>query len=88
MGRFYSTDKPTFEKDFIYEPPYQLINSALEANQKGFDTAVSNASLLSDVDFKFIDDEATRQEAKRLVDMYSGKANTITQSMAERLEKI
>ena len=83
MGRFYSTDKPTFEKDFIYEPPYQLINSALEANQKGFDTAVNNASLLSDIDFRFIDDEATRQEAKRIADMYSGRTDAITQSMAE-----
>ena len=83
MGRFYSTDKPTFEKDFIYEPPYQLMQSALKANQEGFDTAVGYASLLSNIDLNFIDDEATRQEAKRLIDKYSGKAGTITQSMAE-----
>ena len=83
MGRFYSTDKPTFEKDFIYEPPYQLMQSALKANQEGFDTAVSNASLLSNINLNFIDDEATRQEAKRLIDKYSGKTGTITQSMAE-----
>ena len=83
MGRFYNTDKPTFEKDFIYEPPYELMQSALKANQEGFDTAVSNASLLSNINLNFIDDEATRQEAKRLIDKYSGKANTMTQSMAE-----
>ena len=83
MGRFYSTDKPTFEKDFIYEPPYQLMQSALKVNQEGFDTAVSNASLLSNINLNFIDDEATRQEAKRLIDKYSGKTGTITQSMAE-----
>ena len=83
MGRFYNTDKPTFEKDFIYEPPYELMQSALKANQEGFDTAVGYASLLSNIDLNFIDDEATRQEAKRLIDKYSGKANTMTQSMAE-----
>ena len=83
MGRFYSTDKPTFEKDFIYEPPYQLMQSALKVNQEGFDTAVSTASLLSRLNLDFIEDEATRQEAKRLIDKYSGKTGTITQSMAE-----
>ena len=83
MGRFYSTDKPTFEKDFIYEPPYQLMQSALEANQEGFDTGINNASLLSNINLNFIDDEATRQEAKRLIDTYSGKAGTIIQAMAE-----
>ena len=74
MGRFYTTAKPEFLEDIIYQPPWDLIKEALGTQQQDYDLALAKANLLGDVDFNYIEDPVEREKARAKQDYYANRS--------------
>ena len=62
MGRFYRTAQPEFIDNFIYQPPWELINQVMSTKQQGYENAMQTTELVRNMaDIKhlgFEDDRA------------------------------
>lgn len=75
-------DRPQFIEDFIYTPPYELMDRALKVNQEGFDNAMTMANLYGTIPVDFIEESPeARKEAERLMNYYSTEGDKISQAI-------
>lgn len=69
--QFLNFDKPEFVDDFVYTPPFEMMDRALKVNQEGLDKAAEIADLLGSVPIDYIaESPKARAEAQRLIDTY------------------
>ena len=69
--QFLNFDKPEFVDDFVYTPPFEMMEKALKVNQEGMDEAVGIANLLGSIPVDYIaESPKARAEAQRLIDTY------------------
>ena len=82
MGRFYNAqaDTPQFVEG-MYTPPWELINSKLEENQKGYENTLATTNLFNDIDIQHIEDPVVKEQAQQIKDYYTGKATAITDAI-------
>ena len=71
--QFLNFDKPEFVDDFVYTPPFEMMEKALTVNQEGLDKAAEIANLLGSIPVDYIaESPEARAEAQRLIDTYGG----------------
>ena len=75
--QFLNFDKPEFVDDFVYRPPFEMMDRALKVNQEGMDTAIATANLFHNLNIDYIDDEQQRKRVEELVKKYAGQADDI-----------
>ena len=83
MGRFYQTAKPEFVDDFIYQPPWELIqqNNMLEA--QGYKDFLTTATLAGTPDINYIEDEVEKQKVKEIQDEYNNRSTELANKMKQ-----
>ena len=75
--QFLNFDKPEFVDNFVYTPPFEMMEKALKVNQEGMDTAIATANLFNNLNIDYIDDEQQRQRVGEVINKYAGKAEDI-----------
>lgn len=82
MGRFYKTAQPEFIDNFVYQPPWQLMNQVMATKQQGYDNAMQSTELIKNMlDIKHLRFEDDR--AKELKEYYNGKIDELTTQLAK-----
>ena len=77
-------DKPEFIEDFIYTPPYAMMEKALTVNQEGFNNAVTEASLYGSIPIDYIKESpAAKAEAIKLMDYYAKQGEQINNAISQ-----
>lgn len=75
--QFLNFDKPEFVDDFVYTPPFEMMEKALKVNQEGMDTAIATANLFNNINIDYIDDEQQRQRVGEIINKYAGQADNV-----------
>lgn len=75
--QFLNFDKPEFVDDFVYTPPFEMMDRALKVNQEGMDTAIATANLFNNLNIDYIDDEQQRQRVGEIIKKYAGQADDV-----------
>lgn len=75
--QFLNFDKPEFVDDFVYTPPFEVMDRALKVNQEGMDTAIATANLFNNINIDYIDDEQQRQRVGEIINKYAGQADNV-----------
>lgn len=75
--QFLNFDKPEFVDNFVYTPPFEMMDRALKVNQEGMNTAIATANLFHNLNIDYIDDEQQRQRVGELIKKYAGQADDI-----------
>ena len=83
MGRFYQTAKPEFVDNFIYQPPWELMNQRLQKEQNDYDVSLGTTDLLGHPDINYIEDEVEKQKVKEIQDEYNNRSLELTQKMQQ-----
>ena len=68
MGRFFQTTPTQFTEDFIYQPPWELIQQAAAKKQQVYDNALATSKLFGDIPIQHlqgVDDVANVKEKQR-----------------------
>lgn len=67
MARYYDTARPEFVNDFVYQPPWELINKVGAKKQQDYDTALASANILRDIQINHLnsDDEVANVQEKQ-----------------------
>ena len=81
MARFFQTAPTQFVEDFIYQPPWQLIQQVTAKKQQEYDNMLAQAKLFDNLPIQHLqgeDDVYNIQEKQRY---YSEKANQIAQAI-------
>lgn len=82
MGRFYKTAQPEFIDNFVYQPPWQLMNQVMATKQQGYDNAMQFTELIRNMlDIKHLGFEDDR--VKELKEYYNGKIDELTTQLAK-----
>ena len=82
--QFLNFDKPEFVDDFVYTPPFEMMDRALKVNQEGMDTAIATANLFNNINIDYIDDEQQRQRVGEIINKYAGQAENIAVATEKR----
>lgn len=81
MGRYYNTTATPQFVEGMYTPPWELINKVLEANQQGYENVLTTTNLFNDIDIQHIEDPIIKEQAQKLKDYYTGRAEDITKAI-------
>lgn len=82
MARFYQTAKPNFNQDFIYQPPWQLMQQALASKQGQYDNALGAIELFKNqLDIKHRQSEADTKAAQELVAGYQCRVEDLSNDL-------
>lgn len=81
MGRYYNTTATPQFVEGMYTPPWELINKSLEANQQGYENVLTTTNLFNDIDIQHIEDPIIKEQAQKLKDYYTGRAEDITKAI-------
>lgn len=81
MGRFYQTAKPEFVNDFIYQPPWELMQQALTQEQNNYDVSLAKADLFKDLNINYIEDPIEKQRVAEKQNYYATRADELTNSL-------
>ena len=82
MGRFYKTEKAEFVDDIIYQPPWELMATALQAKQQNYDTTVQTADLLGQ-SLKIRHLDFAKEKTEEIKNFYQGKLNDMTNRLSK-----
>ena len=81
MGRFFQTTPTQFTQDFIYQPPWELIQQAAAKKQQVYDNALATSKLFGDIPIQHlqgVDDVANVKEKQRY---YAESADMIAKAI-------
>lgn len=81
MGRFFQTTPTQFTEDFIYQPPWELIQQAAAKKQQVYDNALATSKLFGDIPIQHlqgVDDVANVKEKQRY---YAESADMIAKAI-------
>lgn len=82
MGRFYSTADPTYVDDFIYQPPWEMMDKVLAKKQQGYDNAIQSTAIVEDMlDIKHLDYDS--DASKEIAAGYQAQIDDLTRSLEE-----
>ena len=81
MGRFFQTAPTQFIDNFIYQPPWELIQQAAAQKQKVYDTAIATAKLFDNIPIEHLQGEDDVYNVKEKQRYYSESANNIVKAM-------
>ena len=77
MGRFYTTDKSDFLQDFIYQPPWELIQQNNMLKAANYDRQQKTLNLFRNVDIKY-NDEVDKEPTLAKKQEYDNSINAIS----------
>lgn len=83
MGRFYQTAKPEFIDDFIYQPPWELIQQNNMLQAQGYQDFLTTATLAGTPDINYIEDEVEKQKVKEIQDEYNNRSTELTNKIKQ-----
>ena len=83
MGRFYKTAQPEFIDNFIYQPPWQLMDQVMATKQQGYDNAIAQTELFKNLDIRHRDTEEENQNVKEIKEYWNAKADEIARKIKE-----
>ena len=81
MGRFFQTTPTQFTQDFIYQPPWELIQQAAAKKQQVYDNALATSKLFDSIPIQHlqgVDDVANVKEKQRY---YAESADNIAKAI-------
>ena len=81
MGRFFQTTPTQFTEDFIYQPPWELIQQAAAKKQQVYDNALATSKLFNNIPIQHlqgVDDVANVKEKQRY---YAESADNIAKAI-------
>lgn len=81
MGRFYKTAKPEFIDDFTYQPPWEMMQQALQKEQGDYDLTIASNSILGNINYKYIDDTQEREKARLIQEEYANASDELTKKL-------
>jgi hypothetical protein len=83
MSRFYQTARPVFVDNKIYQPPWELAQNVILANEQRVDAAFAEAQLANgDLGtIRHIDMESENQSVQAIQQKYGQRINEITEAM-------
>ena len=81
MARFFQTAPTQFVEDFIYQPPWQLIQQATAKKQQEYDNMLAQAKLFDNLPIQHLQGEDDVYNVKELQRYYGEKANQITDAI-------
>jgi hypothetical protein len=82
MGQFYKTAKPTFSDDFVYQPPWEVLNKVAATKQAKFDGTVAEATALNDLlKIKHIDEGTENEKVATEKEYYESEVQGLTQEL-------
>lgn len=89
MGRFFQTTPTQFTQDFIYQPPWELMQQAAAKKQQQYDNAIATSKLLfNDIPIKHlqgVDDVANVKEKQRY---YAESADMVAKAIQNDPSKV
>ena len=83
MGRFYKTAKPEFIDDFTYQPPWEMMQQALQKEQGDYDLANLTANIYGSVDYEHMSTPQEREKARLIQEEYANASDELTKKLAE-----
>ena len=81
MGRFYKTAQPEFVDNFIYQPPWELMNQVMASKQQGYNDALAQTELFKDLQIRHRDTEDENQNVTEIKDYWNTKADEIARKI-------
>lgn len=77
MASNFQTANPQY-LDFMYKPPWELIDKVMATKQQQYDTAMASESVLNDMlNFNYITSEANKESAGYIKDRWESEINEI-----------
>lgn len=83
MGRFFKPSGTQFIDDYIYQPPWELIQQAAAQKQKTHDEVVATAALLENIPIESLQGEDDLYNVKEKQRYYNESAQNIVKGMQE-----
>lgn len=83
MARFYQAPTPNFVDDFMYQPPWEMMQQALAVNEQGVQSSLAQAELFKNLDIKYIDDPVERENVEKIKNYYTSKADELTNAIGQ-----
>ena len=81
MGRFFQTAPTQFVEDYIYQPPWELIQQAAAQKQKVYDTAIATAKLFDNLQIDHLQGEDDVYNVKEKQRYYAENAANIAKAI-------
>lgn len=81
MGRGFQTAPTQFIEDYIYQPPWELIQQAAAQKQKIYDTAIANAKLFNNIPIDHLQGEDDVYNVKEKQRYYAESAANIAKAI-------
>ena len=85
MSRFYKTTTPDFVDDYMYQPPWELMEKAMEVNEEGIQKALASTSLFNNLEIQHLDDPIVNAKVEELRNKYTGTADDITSNIQSEI---
>lgn len=88
MGRFFQTTPTQFTQDFIYQPPWELMQQAAAKKQQQYDNAIATSKLFNDIPIQHlqgVDDVANVKEKQRY---YAESADMVAKAIQNDPSKV
>lgn len=83
MGRYFQTAPTQFIDNYIYQPPWELIEGALSKKQQEYDNILATAKLFNDVKINHLNSEDENYNVAEKQRYYSERAQAITEAIAK-----
>ena len=81
MARFFQTAPTQFVEDFIYQPPWELIQKVTAQKQAQYDNLMAQAKLFENLPIQHLQGEDDVYNVKELQRYYGEKVNQITDAI-------
>lgn len=78
MSRYYQTATPQYVDDFVYQPPWKLIEAIGAKKQQDYDTTLASANLLRDIQVNHLNSEDENYNVKEIQKYYNTRVDSIT----------
>ena len=81
MGRFFQTAPTQFVEDYIYQPPWELMNKVAAIKQAEYDSVAQKTDLLNNalLQIKHLNGETDVANVKEIQRYYNDQINQITE---------
>lgn len=87
MSRFNKIEKPEFVDDFLYQPPWELIQKVAQKKQEDFSTTMKSMDILENsLSINYIPDEIEEKRLNSIQKFYQDKIDTFNKTLLEKPE--
>lgn len=83
MGRYYQTAQPQFLQNFIYQPPWQLMQQALQQKQQEYDTAQASTDIFKNLSINHLNSIQDNETAKQKQQYYLDKVDELSNKLKQ-----